>query len=79
MPVFATVTGPAGPKPDQRQPQPADVLAPEPVTRRPEWFVILADAGFDTAEAIRQADDAELLALDGIGPARLQQIREATA
>lgn len=37
---------------------------------------ILADAGYDSMEAIRDASDEDLLAINGIGPAKLQEIRE---
>lgn len=37
----------------------------------------LIDAGYDTPEKLRRATDEELLDIDGIGPARLAQIRAA--
>ena len=39
---------------------------------------VLAAHGFKTPEQIRGASDEELLDVDGIGPARLREIREAT-
>lgn len=36
----------------------------------------LADAGYDSLEAIREAPDEDLLAIKGIGPAKLEEIRE---
>lgn len=36
---------------------------------------ILNDAGYDSDEAIRNASDEELLAIDGIGPKKLEEIR----
>lgn len=39
---------------------------------------VLAANGFRTPEQIRGASDEELLDVDGIGPARLREIREAT-
>lgn len=39
---------------------------------------VLAAQGFTTPEQIRSASDEELLDVDGIGPARLREIREAT-
>jgi DNA uptake protein ComE-like DNA-binding protein len=38
---------------------------------------ILADAGYDTLEKIRNASDEELLEIDGIGPKSLEKIRQA--
>jgi hypothetical protein len=38
----------------------------------------LAAAGFDTPEKIRAASDDDLLKVDGIGPAALVRLREAT-
>ncbi len=38
---------------------------------------ILVAAGFTTMEGARAASDEALLALDGIGPATLQKIRDA--
>lgn len=37
----------------------------------------LAEAGYTSPDAIARASDAELLAVKGIGPASLAQIREA--
>ena len=39
---------------------------------------VLAAQGFRTPAQIRGASDEELLDVDGIGPARLREIREAT-
>jgi DNA-directed RNA polymerase alpha subunit len=39
---------------------------------------LLAEAGYDGPEAIRKAPDEELLAIKGIGSAKLQEIRETT-
>ena len=36
----------------------------------------LTDAGYDSLEAVREASDEDLLAINGIGPAKLQEIRE---
>jgi len=36
---------------------------------------ILADGGYGTWEAVQNASDEELLGLDGIGKARLREIR----
>lgn len=36
-------------------------------------------AGYETVEAVQAATDEELLAIEGIGPARLAKIREALA
>lgn len=38
----------------------------------------LVDAGYDSTEAIQAASDDELLEIDGVGPATLQKIREAS-
>lgn len=38
---------------------------------------LLADAGLETLERVRAASDDDLLALDGVGPKRLREIREA--
>jgi hypothetical protein len=38
----------------------------------------LAAAGFETGEQIRNATDDQLLAVDGIGPATVEKLREAT-
>lgn len=38
---------------------------------------ILAAAGYKTLEQVKGATDEQLLALDGIGPAKLEQIRKA--
>lgn len=38
---------------------------------------LLADAGYDSPQAIREASDEDLLAIKGIGKAKLQEIREA--
>lgn len=38
---------------------------------------LLADAGYDTLEKIRNASDEELLEIDGIGPKSLEKIRQA--
>jgi hypothetical protein len=45
----------------------------EPEIEIPEIFV---QAGYATAEAIRSATDAELLAISGVGKATLAQVRE---
>lgn len=37
---------------------------------------VLADAGFDSIEAVREASDGDLLAIKGIGKAKLEEIRE---
>jgi hypothetical protein len=56
--------------------------APEQVVELPlseslgETYNVLIEAGFDTHESIALATDEELLAIDGIGPARLRKIRE---
>ena len=39
----------------------------------------LTSAGFDTVGAVAAAADEDLLEVDGIGPARLKDIRDATA
>lgn len=38
---------------------------------------LLSGAGLRTVEAVAEATDDELLAIDGIGPARLEDIRQA--
>lgn len=40
---------------------------------------ILASAGYSAEAQIELASDDELLAIDGIGPKRLEQIREAVS
>lgn len=37
----------------------------------------LADAGYDTPEAVRSASDEDLDAVDGVGPATVAKLREA--
>jgi DNA-directed RNA polymerase alpha subunit len=37
---------------------------------------LLSDAGYDSLEAIREGTDENLLAIKGIGPAKLAEIRE---
>lgn len=44
-----------------------------------EVHEILIEAGFDTNEKVRQASDAELRAVHGVGPATLKRIRVATS
>lgn len=39
----------------------------------------LIDAGYSTLDALREASDEDLLAIDGIGPATLKKIRSATS
>src|SRR5688572_1256867 len=55
---------------DQSGGQSAPELAPEIAEK-------LAEGGFDTVEAICAASDDELLAVKGIGPAALRDIRAA--
>lgn len=38
---------------------------------------VLREAGYTTTEAVQDASDEELLALEGIGPSKLRQIRAA--
>ncbi len=38
---------------------------------------LLVDAGYETPDVVRSASDDDLLAVDGIGPFRLAQIRKA--
>lgn len=52
-------------------PFPADDLGDLPAA------AILRAAGYTTRAAVAATADADLLALDGIGPATLRQIREA--
>lgn len=43
----------------------------------PDIVVLLSEAGFDTHAKVQAASDDELLAIKGIGPATLKQIRAA--
>lgn len=45
------------------------------VERPMPYAGLLADAGYAGYEAVRDASDDELLAIEGIGPARLAEIR----
>lgn len=40
---------------------------------------LLEEAGYHSIEAVRRADDAELLSITGINPAILNKIREVTS
>lgn len=37
---------------------------------------LLADAGYDTLEKVREASDEDLLAIKGVGDAKLAEVRE---
>lgn len=41
-----------------------------------EWVHSLIDAGFSTLQALSEASDEDLVAVDGVGPARVREIRE---
>lgn len=41
------------------------------------YAALLSGGGYKTAEALRAASDEDLLAIDGIGEARLKEIRQA--
>ena len=43
----------------------------------PEQASLLVEMGFSTIQDVRDATDEELLAIDGIGPAKLRKVREA--
>jgi hypothetical protein len=60
---------------------PATTDAPQPGLDRLDAATraVLASAGFDAAEKVLAASDQDLLAIDGIGPGRLKQIRADVA
>ena len=43
----------------------------------PETAKVLSESGYSSLEEAQEADDEELLAVDGIGPKRLEEIRTA--
>ena len=66
---------PATPSPPPSQTQTAPAGTPAVTDQQ---RAALATAGFETAEQIRAATDEQLLDVDGIGPATVTRLREAT-
>lgn len=63
------------PTPDEEGSAPEPQPEAEPREKAMPYADLLAGAGYDTPEKVRAASDGDLLGIEGIGPARLAEIR----